>query len=124
MRDQSALQRLFATRRPAVVYHLAAIHFIPACDADPAGAISVNVTGTQALLSALAAARSEATAVLASTGAVYAPSDHPLPEEAELAPTDIYGLTKLWMEQAAELHHRRHRAAIGIARLFNVIGEG
>jgi UDP-glucose 4-epimerase len=124
VRDQSALQRLFATRRPAVVYHLAAIHFIPACDADPAGAISVNVTGTQALLSALAAARSEATAVLASTGAVYAPSDRPLPEEAELAPTDIYGLTKLWMEQAAELHHRRHRAAIGIARLFNVIGEG
>ena len=109
--------------RPRLVFHLAAVHFIPACDADPPRAVSINVVGTQALLEACSAVTPEAV-VLASTGAVYEPSDEPHHEDSTLAPTDIYGLSKLWMEQAAGLWHRRTGVSLGVARLFNVVGPG
>ncbi len=124
VRDGAGLESLFNATRPATIFHLAAIHFIPACDADPARAVSVNVVGSQALLSAAAAAGHEGSVVLTSTGAVYAPSLSAHKESDATVPSDIYGLTKLWMEQAAELHHRRTSMPIGIARLFNVVGPG
>ena len=125
VRDTQTMAEIVRAQRPAAIYHLAAIHFIPACDADPARAVSVNVVGAQTLLSVTAAANGLKTKmILASTGAVYAPSDAPHAERDRLEPTDIYGLSKLWMEQAADLHHRRSGASIGIARLFNVVGAG
>ncbi|MHB8648480.1 MAG: NAD-dependent epimerase/dehydratase family protein, partial [Thermomicrobiales bacterium] len=105
-------------------FHLAAIHFIPACNADPRRAIDVNVTGTQTLLDACAAVGSVEAIVIASSAAVYAPSDAPLHEGSALGPVDIYGHTKLWNEQQAALFHRRTGIVVGIARLFNQFGPG
>ncbi len=124
IRDADALARCLATYRPRTVFHLAAIHFIPACNADPRRAIDVNVTGTQALLDSCAASGTVESVVLASSAAVYAPSEKPLHEENALGPADIYGHTKLWNEQQAALFHRRIGIAVGIARLFNQFGPG
>ncbi len=124
IRDTAALVGLVARHRPRTVFHLAAIHFVPACNADPPGALSVNVVGTQSLLSALERAHLPEALVLASTGAVYEPSPHPHHEGSSLAPDDIYGLSKLWAEQAAGLWHRRTGVPVGVARLFNVVGPG
>lgn len=124
IRDTDALARCFAVHRPRTVFHLAAIHFIPACNADPRRAIDVNVTGTQALLDACAAVGSVESVTLASSAAVYAASDTPLHEESALGPVDIYGHTKLWNEQQAALFHRRTGIAVGVARLFNQFGPG
>ena len=117
------LRRAVTTYRPDVIFHLAAIHFIPACERDPARAISVNVEGTQRILDVSAEAGVEAF-VFASTGAVYAPSDEPHREDSRLGPTDVYGHTKFWAEQAVDLFHQRTGRAIAIARLFNVYGPG
>ena len=35
VRDADGVQRVYQQHRPATVFHLAAIHFIPACDAIP-----------------------------------------------------------------------------------------
>ena len=61
---------------------------------------------------------------MASTAAVYAPSEQPHDETSAIGPTDIYGLTKLWTEQLAELFHRKTGKPVGVARLFNVFGPG
>jgi UDP-glucose 4-epimerase len=37
---------------------------------------------------------------------------------------DIYGHTKVWMEQLAALFHRRTSIAVGVARFFNIFGPG
>jgi len=124
IRDTGALTDLVALHRPRSVFHLAAIHFVPACNADPPGALSVNVVGTQSLLSALERAHLPDSLVLASTGAVYEPSPHPHREDSPLAPDDVYGLSKLWAEQAVRLLHHRTGVPVGLARLFNVIGPG
>lgn len=124
IRDADALAHALATHRPRTVIHLAALHFIPACNADPRRAIDINVTGTQTLLDACAASGTVETIVIASSAAVYAASETPLHEESALGPVDIYGLTKLWNEQQAALFHRRTGISVGVARLFNQFGPG
>ncbi|MDQ6906760.1 MAG: GDP-mannose 4,6-dehydratase [Chloroflexota bacterium] len=124
IRDADALARCLATYRPRTVFHLAALHFIPACNADPRRAIDINVTGTQTVFDACAASGAVESVVIASSAAVYAASEQPLHEESALGPVDIYGHTKLWVEQLAALFHRRTGIPVGIARLFNQFGPG
>jgi len=122
---RDGLDELFASFQPEAVFHLAALHFIPECDADPARCLQVNVEGTRAVLAATAALRDRAAVVLASSAAVYAPLDGPLSEQRDsLGPVDVYGYSKRWAEELAADFAARTGAAVGIARLFNVFGPG
>lgn len=124
IRDGDGMARVIREVAPDVVIHLAAVHFIPACERDPQRAIAVNVEGTQSVLNAASEAASVAGVVVASTAAVYVPSEDAHSEASAVGPTDIYGLTKLWTEQLAELFHQKSGKPIGVARLFNVFGPG
>ena len=73
-----SLDRIFASFQPQAVFHLAALHFIPDCDADPARCLRVNVDGTRSVLQAAAGLRGPVSLVLASSAAVYAPAERPL----------------------------------------------
>ena len=68
-----AVASVVAAARPSVVFHLAAIHFIPQCERDPIKTLETNVIGTQAVLNAVEA-QPGGRMVFASTGDVYAPS--------------------------------------------------
>jgi UDP-glucose 4-epimerase len=119
------LGRIFASVQPEAVFHLAAMHFIPDCDAAPARCLQVNVDGTRAVLEATAALNHRASVVVASSAAVYAPADGPLREQEDsLGPVDVYGLSKRWAEELAATFTARTGTAVGIARLFNVFGPG
>ena len=124
VRDRQVVLSLLERERPQTVHHLAAIHYIPACDADPAECISVNAAGTASLLEACSIAVPHAACVLVSTGAVYAPATHAHREDEAPGPVDVYGLSKLWMEQMAALFVERRGLRIAIARLFNTYGPG
>lgn len=122
IRDRAAIGAIIASFAPDVIIHLAAVHFIPACEQDPAGAISINVDGTVNLLEQCPAG---CRFVFASSGAVYAPSDA-LHDEVDslIGPADIYGYTKLHGE-----HYVRYLAGVRkfpavVVRLFNVVGPG
>jgi UDP-glucose 4-epimerase len=117
-----AVEQALAAWQPSVVFHLAALHFIPHCERDPARALEINVLGTQRVLDAMAG-RPGCRLIFASTGDVYASAPEPHHETSPLAPGSLYGITKLTGE-----HLIRHAAARGtacrIARLFNVFGPG
>jgi UDP-glucose 4-epimerase len=122
IRDTSALTSLFQTLRPEAVVHLAAIHFIPAAMKDPPGAVSLNVHGTQSVLTACTAA-DVPRFWFASTGDVYAPEEQPHREETPRRPFNIYGLTKSIGEQLIELESRNHpHRRFFVGRLFNLYG--
>jgi UDP-glucose 4-epimerase len=122
IRDTAAVERIMAKVRPDTVVHLAAIHFIPDCEADPSLAIGINVEGTSSLLSATPPGTR---VVVASTAAVYAPEDTPHHEESSpVRPMDIYGLTKWQTEQYTRYWAGKRDLAATIVRLFNVIGPG
>jgi UDP-glucose 4-epimerase len=120
-----SLSRIFSSFRPQAVFHLAALHFIPDCDADPARCLRVNVDGTRSVLQATAGLRSPVSLVLASSAAVYAPADGPHQEQQDgLGPVDVYGYSKRWAEELAAGFAARTGTGVGIARLFNVFGPG
>jgi UDP-glucose 4-epimerase len=119
------LSPIFSSFRPQAVFHLAALHFIPDCDADPVRCLEVNVDGTRSVLEAMAELRDPASLVLASSAAVYAPADGAHREQEDsLGPVDVYGYSKLWAEDLATGFAARTGAGVGIARLFNVFGPG
>jgi UDP-glucose 4-epimerase len=122
--DTGFLRAAVARCRPEIVYHLAALHFIPYCAAHPAETLRVNVLGTQSLIDALEGAAVRCF-VLASTGDVYAVSGAPHREGDPLGSTNIYGRSKAFAEQLLELARvLRPRCRFLAARLFNLIGPG
>jgi UDP-glucose 4-epimerase len=119
--DQPTLADSIADAIPDVVFHLAAIHYIPYCKAHPAETLRVNVEGTQAVLDACR--RVEVPKLLfCSTAAVYPPEAEALGEDLAPGPLDVYGYSKLFGESLVDLYHRQTGAACLIARLFNVYG--
>jgi UDP-glucose 4-epimerase len=122
IRDEAALTALFQRERPGTVIHLAALHFIPMAMRHPGLAVSLNVHGTQCVLSASREADVRRF-WFASTADVYPSSNQPHHESTGCAPFNIYGLTKWTGERLIQLeasaHPERHFV---IGRLFNLYG--
>jgi UDP-glucose 4-epimerase len=120
--DAPAIERAVADFAPDAVIHLAAVHFIPECEADPAHAIQTNVVGTVHLLRACPPG---VPFVLASSVAVYAPSSGPHVEsDSPVVPEDVYGFTKLHAEQWLRYFAARCPLRGVVVRLTNVLGPG
>ncbi len=60
--------------------------------------------------------------VLSSTAAVYQSSDEPLDEQSALGPTNVYGHTKLMIEQALDWYRQIHGLHYAALRYFNAAG--
>jgi UDP-glucose 4-epimerase len=60
--------------------------------------------------------------VLSSTAAVFQSSDEPLTENSPLGPTNVYGHTKLLVEQTLEWYRQIHDLHFSALRYFNACG--
>ena len=60
--------------------------------------------------------------VLSSTAAVFQSSNEPLTEESTLGPTNVYGHTKLMIEQALDWYRQIHGLHFAALRYFNACG--
>ena len=111
--DAAAIADVFQTRRPEVVFHLAAQIDVRRSVSDPVFDLGVNVGGT---LNLLEAARQAGTRrfVLASTGgAIYGEGSGrqlPLDEQAECRPDAHYGQSKYAAEGYVSLYGRLYDA--------------
>jgi UDP-glucose 4-epimerase len=119
--DREATAKVIRELKPRTVFHLAAIHYIPECNANPERTLRVNVEGTMSLLNASAAAGVEHF-LLASSGAVYADSPEFLGESSPVAPVDIYGWSKWFAEELCRWHAQPTGLRVTICRLFNNYG--
>lgn len=108
---------------PEIIYHLAAHHFIPWCEANPIETERTNVMGTANVMEACGP--SLKSFVLASSAAVYGYDPKPIDERHPLAGRSVYAHSKyqaeLLLRQFAD---RRDEVACVAARLFNVVGPG
>jgi UDP-glucose 4-epimerase len=109
---------------PTVVFHLAAMHFVPDCDRAPTACLAVNVLGTERLFSALRTTSVEAI-VFCSSAVVYGFSADPRRESHVPAPRHIYAYSK-WLGEGLlrNFHHDRPDVRAVSARLFNLMGPG
>lgn len=60
--------------------------------------------------------------VLSSTAAVYQSSNQPLSEDAPLGPVNVYGHTKLMIEEVLDFYHKIHGLRYAALRYFNAAG--
>src|SRR5215468_10690147 len=107
---------------PDAVFHMAALHFIPYCNAHPQEALDVNVLGLGTVIRAVRSAPLKAF-VFPSSGAIYGFRDDPWPETAPARPDEIYGISKWMGEQImGRFHADRPGLRTVVARLFNTYG--
>lgn len=121
IRTQASLD-LIKEFEPEMVFHLAAHHFIPWCEANPIETERTNVLGTANVLEA-SVGRSLKAFVLASSAAVYGYDPEPISEEHMLAGKSVYAHSKYQAEVALR-SFANEEARFVAARLFNVVGTG
>ena len=122
IRDRAAVERAMRTVAPQWVLHLAAIHFIPYCNANPVEAADINISGTINVLDACGSTATVEQVFVASTAAVYPIADGAMAEDHPTGPMDIYGITKLATEKLASEFHLRTRIPTVVGRFFNAFG--
>lgn len=119
--DSHALAKTLTEKPFDAVMHFAA--FIEAGESmkDPGRFYHNNLTNSIALMETAVRAGVKRF-VLSSTAAVYQSSDEPLTEESPLGPTNVYGHTKLMVEQALDWYRQIHGLHFAALRYFNACG--
>ncbi len=119
--NRQFLSETIGSHNPYTVVHLAALHFIPYCNQHPCETLRVNVEGTQALLEAC---RNSSVGMIAaaSSAAVYPPKDSANLETDNTGSFDIYGASKVSMEQLMVLYHQETKKKCINLRFFNIYG--
>ncbi len=119
--DQQALSRALHARPYQAVLHFAA--FIQAGESmEKPGLYFQNNVANAIRLIETAVQAGVGRFVFSSTAAVYAPRDTPLDEDAPLGPTNVYGQTKLMVEQILEWYRRTQGLHYAALRYFNAAG--
>ena len=121
--DQDFLNSVFSDFKPETVIHLAAMHHIPSCEANPVQTVNVNVNGTVNLLEASGKSGVEKF-IFASTGAVYDFGESILREDSgKVNPNGIYAVSKSTGEQLTAYYAAKENFKAINCRLFNAIGR-
>lgn len=104
-----------------LVFHLAAIASLRACELDPARAWAVNVEGTEVVLRAASGRR----LLLMSSATIYAPAaTATLREDAPIGGVGVYAETKRAAERLCVVAACQERVETIIVRNFNTYGGG
>lgn len=123
--DAAAVRDAVRERRPASIFHLAALSSARLSWENPQQVLSTNIRMAVNLLEAVREEAPEAAVVLVGTGQVYGQAETlPVTEESPLDPPNPYAISKV----ACDLLGRRYAANWGlrvtIARPFNHAGPG
>lgn len=119
--DSHTLVETFIKNKFDAVMHFAA--FIEAGESmkDPGRFYQNNFTNALTLIETAVRAGVKRF-VLSSTAAVFKSSEEPLNEESPLGPTNVYGHTKLMVEQALDWYREIHGLHFAALRYFNACG--
>jgi GDP-4-dehydro-6-deoxy-D-mannose reductase len=101
--DKKAVDSVISLMRPDVIYHLAAITYVPEAQNDPSKTLEVNLTGTENILDAVAKHSPETRILFVGSSNSYGeprPGSLPQTELSELRPSDIYSLSKTYADLA------------------------
>jgi FlaA1/EpsC-like NDP-sugar epimerase len=108
--DVARIQALFATHRPQVVFHAAALKHVPICESHPREAVRVNLGGILNLGEAAIQNGTEAFVIISTDKAVH--------------PSSMMGATKRVAELIAQRFNREQTATrFAAVRFGNVLGS-
>lgn len=119
--DSHALAKTLTDQKFDAVMHFAASIEAGESMKDPGRFYHNNLTNSLTLMETAVRAGVRRF-VLSSTAAVFQSSEEPLTEESPLGPTNVYGHTKLMIEQALDWYRQIHRLHFAALRYFNACG--
>ena len=108
--------------RPAAVYHCAGLPHVAHAWKASAKALEGNVIGTHVLLDELRRLERPVRCLVTGSATVYAASSRPVDEDAPLAPSSPYALSKLAQEALALRAISEDGVDVVVARAFNHTG--
>ena len=119
--DSYTLVKALTDEKFDAVIHFAALIEAGESMKDPGRFYHNNLTNSLTLMETAVRAGVKRF-VLSSTAAVYESSEEPLTEESPLGPTNVYGHTKLMVEQALDWYRQIHGLHFAALRYFNACG--
>ena len=125
LRDKEGCFDLVKHHAPDILYHLAAIAFLPDAEADPAGLFAINVGGTINLAKAILQHAPNAKMLYVSSAEVYGmvePSQIPMTETLPVKPANLYAFSKAFSENLLFDAMERNGLRMTICRPFTHIG--
>lgn len=106
-----------------IVYHLAALPFIPDCYVNPEEFFRVNVEGSINLIWQAIQSKSVERFVYISSSEVYGTAQRiPMSEDHPTQPQSTYAVSKLAADRTIFTLHKEHNFPVVILRLFNTYG--
>lgn len=108
--------------RPDYIINLAGIHSIADTEKDIKNAIDINVCGSVNIMEAIKIYSPNSKLLLIGSSEEYDSKQDLLSESDLLKPRNMYGMTKLWQEYAAELYARMDGVKVICTRSFNHTG--
>lgn len=120
--DRDAVRAAVGALKPAAVFHCAGFPHAGGAWSDALRPLEVNVRMTHILFDALRRAGGRCRLVIPGSATVYAPSLEPLTEDAAVAPTTPYGLSKLAQEALGVRALREDGLDVVLTRSFNHTG--
>lgn len=121
LEDRDALKTALNSQRFDAILHFAAFIEVGESMKDPGKYFQNNLINSLQLIE-LGVQAGIQRFLLSSTAAVYASSDEPLTEDSALRPNNVYGQTKLMVEQALECYRVTHGIHYAALRYFNAAG--
>lgn len=123
IRDSSLLKKIFSTHKIDAVIHFAGLKSVAEGDANPLSYYKNNVSGSITLFEEMAKANIYSL-VFSSSATVYGePIFLPYTEAHPLSPMNVYGQTKLMVEQVLrDLANSNPAWRIALLRYFNPVG--
>ncbi len=119
--DEARLKRTLGEGHFDAVMHFAAHIEAGESMRDPGKYFLNNIGHSLALVEAASQAGIPRL-VFSSTAAIYASSDEPLDEDSPIGPSNVYGQTKLVVEQVLEWYARTRSLRYAALRYFNAAG--
>lgn len=130
LQDSESVTELVASARPRIIYHLAAVAFVPDAIHDPMRTYEVNTMGTARLFEAIRNVyvhQAPPRCIFISSAEVYGarvPNEYPLRETLTAQPITPYAASKFAGEAIALAAWRTFGIPVIVTRAFNHIGPG
>ena len=121
--DRASVVDAIAALRPSRIFHVAGAPNVATSWSSAVSHLAVNALGTHHVLDAVRVTGEPCRVLVVSSGQIYRSSDDPIDEDAPLAPSNPYGLSKLAQDQdhAGGQHDQAQR--VGHPALEHVAGD-
>ncbi|MDG5816342.1 GDP-mannose 4,6-dehydratase [Chitinispirillales bacterium ANBcel5] len=124
--DTPAMEAMIKAVKPAQIYHLAAISYLPEADNSPQDAFRINLLGTISVLDAAKRYAPNCSILITGSSKEYGAvsATEPIREELTPVPHDFYAISKYSGELIAAQYSRQFNLDCRCTRSFNHSGPG